>query len=54
MPDWSYQPIFRPILFRLPPAHARDLTLGIMGRLGRLPFGNMMISFMGHMQPAPH
>ncbi|MEM7030369.1 MAG: dihydroorotate dehydrogenase [Chloroflexota bacterium] len=51
MPDWSYQPIFRPLLFRLPPEFARDITLGAMGRLGRLPLGGAVISFMGHMQP---
>ena len=53
MPDWSYQPIFRPILFRLPPASARDLSLWAMGTLARLPFGSLVIDFMGHMHPDP-
>jgi dihydroorotate dehydrogenase len=51
MPDWSYQTVFRPLLFRLPAAAARDLTLGFMGRLARLPFGPALIDFLGHMRP---
>ena len=51
MPDWSYQPLFRPLLFRLPPATARDLTLGAIGRLAELPLGSAVIRFMGHMEP---
>jgi dihydroorotate dehydrogenase len=27
MPDWTYRTIFRPLLFRLPAARARDITL---------------------------
>jgi dihydroorotate dehydrogenase len=52
MPDWSYQNLFMPILFRLPAARARDLTLGTMGKLARSRFGQHMIEFMGHMRPA--
>jgi dihydroorotate dehydrogenase len=48
MPDWSYQTVFRPVLFRLAPALARDLALGAMGRLSRLPFGPTIIRFFGH------
>lgn len=48
MPDWSYQTVFRPLLFRLPPSLARDLALGAMGRLSRLPFGSAVIKFFGH------
>lgn len=51
MPDWSYKPFFQPILFQLPAAQGRDLTLGAMGRLARLPFGRHVISFLGHMRP---
>src|SRR5262245_21126011 len=51
MPDWSYQTIFRPALFRMSPEAARDLALGAMGRLSRLPLGKALISFLGHMQP---
>lgn len=51
MPDWSYQTVFRPLLFRLEARRARDVTLGAMGRLSRLPGGPQLIEFMGHMRP---
>jgi hypothetical protein len=51
MPDWSYQTLFRPLLFRLPVAASRDLTLNAMGQLSRLPLGTAVIRFMGHMAP---
>jgi dihydroorotate dehydrogenase len=51
MPDWSYQTIFRPLLFRLPATAARDLCLGVMGSLARLPLGSRIIDFFGHMRP---
>ena len=50
MPDWSYKTTFQPILFRLPPETSRDLTLSVMGRLARLPFGGQIIDFLGHMR----
>jgi dihydroorotate dehydrogenase len=53
MPDWSYRTIFRPLLFRLPFPRARDLALGSMGLLSRLPLGGSVIDFMGHMRPDP-
>jgi dihydroorotate dehydrogenase len=53
MPDWTYQTVFRPILFRLGPARARSLALGTMGRLARLPLGRRVIQLMGHMTPDP-
>lgn len=53
MPDWSYRTVFRPILFRMPPATARDFTLGCMGTLARLPWGPAVIDFMGHMRTDP-
>jgi dihydroorotate dehydrogenase len=51
MPDWSYRTIFRPLLFRLPARTARDLTLGVMGTLARMPWGSLVIDFLGHMRP---
>jgi dihydroorotate dehydrogenase len=51
MPDWSYRTLFRPVLFRLPAAKARDLTLGFMGALARLPLGSRVIDLLGHMRP---
>ena len=53
MPDWSYRTVFRPLLFRLPLATARDLCLGFMGQLARLPLGSFVIDFLGHMRPDP-
>jgi dihydroorotate dehydrogenase len=51
MPDWSYRTVFRPVLFRLPAETARDLCLGFMGTLARLPLGPACIDFLGHMRP---
>ncbi|MFT5094400.1 MAG: dihydroorotate dehydrogenase [Porticoccaceae bacterium] len=51
MPDWSYQTVFRPILIRMQFETARDLSLGSMGGLARLPGGGLVISLLGHMRP---
>jgi hypothetical protein len=51
MPDWTYRTVFRPVLFRLPTAVGRDLALGTIGTLARLPWGRRVIEFMGHMRP---
>src|SRR5262245_46852218 len=51
MPDWSYRTVFRPLLFCLPAATARELTLGAMGLISRLPAGSQFIDFLGHMWP---
>ncbi|REE56433.1 dihydroorotate dehydrogenase [Paenibacillus taihuensis] len=53
MPDWSYQTLFRPLLFRLPGRIARSFTLGAIGTLSRLPLGSFVIRTLGHMEPAP-
>lgn len=53
MPDWTYQTVFRPLLFRLGADGGRDLALGGMGRLARFPLGTRVIQFMGHMRPDP-
>lgn len=50
MPDWFYHTISRPVLFRLSAARGRDLALGLMGRLARLPLGKSVIHFLGHMR----
>jgi dihydroorotate dehydrogenase len=50
MPDWFYRTVSRPLLFRLPAVPARDLAIGFMGTLGRLPFGSAVIDFLGHMR----
>jgi len=51
MPDWTYQTVFRPTLFRLRPETGRNLALGAMGLLSRLPLGKHVIQLMGHMRP---
>jgi dihydroorotate dehydrogenase len=53
MPDWTYQTVFQPLLFRLPTTMARTLALGTMGALARLPLGTVVIDFFGHMAPDP-
>lgn len=51
MPDWSYQTVFKPVLFRLPAGTARDLSLRAMGTLAQVPLGGRVIDFLGHMRP---
>jgi dihydroorotate dehydrogenase len=53
MPDWFYRTVSQPVLFRLPARTARDLALGFMGTLARLPLGPAVIDFMGHMRADP-
>ncbi|UVI27993.1 hypothetical protein [Paenibacillus spongiae] len=53
MPDWSYQTLFRPLLFRLPARLARTLTLHAMGGLSRIPGGSLVIRTLGHMEVSP-
>ena len=50
MPDWSYQTLFRPVLFRLPARLSRALTLKSIGLLSRLPSGSFVIRTLGHME----
>ncbi|WP_041749528.1 dihydroorotate dehydrogenase [Brevibacillus brevis] len=51
MPDWSYQTIFRPLLFLMPPERARSITLKSIGTLAKIPGGPSIIEWMGHMEP---
>src|SRR5262245_7875003 len=51
MPDWFYRTVSRPVLFRLSATRAREIALGVMGRLARLPLGPGIIDFLGHMRP---
>jgi len=50
MPDWFYRTVSQPILFRLPASRSRDMALGFMGGLARLPLGLAVIDFLGHMR----
>lgn len=51
MPDWSYHPLLRPALFKLPAESARDLTLAVTGSLALLPLGTGLIDLLGRMSP---
>jgi dihydroorotate dehydrogenase len=53
MPDWFYRTVSRPMLFRLPVTVSRDLALGVVGTLARLPLGPFVIDLLGHMRPDP-
>jgi dihydroorotate dehydrogenase len=53
MPDWSYQTIFRPLLFQLSGRTARDFTLYAMGAVSKLPGGSLLIRTLGHMESYP-
>jgi dihydroorotate dehydrogenase len=50
MPDWFYRTVSRPLLFQLSTTRARDLALGFIGTLARLPLGTAVIDFLGHMR----
>ena len=50
MPDWFYRTVSRPVLFRLSAERARNVALGFMGLLCRLPLGSLVIDFLGHMR----
>ncbi len=51
MPDWTYIPVFKPLLFRLPSRQARDLTLSATGGLSNLPMGTSILNLIGCMRP---
>ncbi len=53
MPDWSYQTLLRPVLFRLVPQRARAWTLSTLRCLGAHQLGPQLIALMGHTHPAP-
>lgn len=53
MPDWSYRPLLRAALFRLPPDRASALTLGLLGALGRQPWGRRLLDQVGRLRPPP-
>ncbi|MGZ4112567.1 MAG: dihydroorotate dehydrogenase [Tumebacillaceae bacterium] len=52
MPDWSYHPMFKPLLFLLPPRVARKVTLSAVGMLGKMPAGGQVLELFGHMRTA--
>ncbi len=52
MPDWSYHPLFKPLLFQVSASKARNLTLRGVATLGSMPGGTVILDFMGNMTPS--
>jgi dihydroorotate dehydrogenase len=48
MPDWTYHPIWRPIMFRLPGEDARRLTIGYLDLQGRTRPGRALFRVLSH------
>jgi dihydroorotate dehydrogenase len=51
MPDWTYQTIFRPLLFRLPATRARDITLRTTAALAAISGPAKTIECFGDLRP---
>jgi dihydroorotate dehydrogenase len=51
MPDWTYHPFFKPLLFRLPPEDARALTLRLLAIQARTKLGRRIFRLFGHGPP---
>jgi dihydroorotate dehydrogenase len=52
MPDWSYHPLFKPVLSRLPGSQGREFIHRGMSLISSLPGGTRFIEFLGHMNPS--
>ncbi|KON90078.1 dihydroorotate dehydrogenase [Sporosarcina globispora] len=52
MPDWSYHPIFKPILQKLPPSFSREFIHRGMSMISSSRIGEAFIEFLGHMEPS--
>lgn len=53
LPDWSYHPLFKPWLSRLPREMGREFIHRGMSLISSLPGGRSFIEFLGHMNPSP-
>ncbi|HZF54265.1 MAG TPA: hypothetical protein VE093_36715 [Polyangiaceae bacterium] len=51
MPDWTYHPFFKPLLFRLPAEPARRLTLALLATQAKTRPGRMIFRLFGHGPP---
>jgi dihydroorotate dehydrogenase len=51
MPDWTYHPFFKHLLFRLPPEEARRLTLRVLEIQARTSLGRRVFRLFGHGLP---
>lgn len=54
MPDWSYHPLFKPIVSRLPGSMGREFIHRGMSFIASVPGGSRLIEFLGHMTPSSH
>ncbi|MEQ2528030.1 dihydroorotate dehydrogenase [Robertmurraya yapensis] len=54
MPDWSYHPLFKPIVSRLPGSMGREFIHRGMSFIASVPGGSRFIEFLGHMAPSNH
>lgn len=52
MPDWSYHPLFKPWLTRLPGNKGREFIHKGMSMIANMPGGTPLIEFLGHMTPS--
>lgn len=52
MPDWSYHPLFKPLLTRMPGNFGREFIHRGMSAITRVPGGKAFIEFLGHMSPS--
>lgn len=52
MPDWTYHPVFKPILFRLPAAVGREFIHRTMSMVSAIPYGPKLIEYLGHTTPS--
>lgn len=54
MPDWSYHPLFKPWLSKLPGSAGREFIHRGMNMISTIPGGAHLIEFLGHMAPSSH
>lgn len=52
MPDWSYHPLFKPWLSKLPGSTGREFIHRGMSMISSIPGGSHFIDFLGHMAPS--
>jgi dihydroorotate dehydrogenase len=48
VPDWTYHPVFKPLLFRLPAEESRRVTLGLLAVQSRTRIGRRIFRLFGH------
>jgi len=53
MPDWFYRTVSQRVLLRPPVPRGRDLAVGMLGCIARVPGGKWLIDLLGHQRPDP-